>query len=60
MKGVFCVKIECTKQQWNTIYTALLLERERNWGKDEDVVSALSDALKAVQAALDSASIKRC
>lgn len=48
------MKIECTKQQWNTIYTALLLERERNWGGDENVVSALADAIKAVQAALDS------
>lgn len=48
------MKIECTREQWNTIYTALRLERERNWGGDEDIVSALTSAIEAVQSALDS------
>lgn len=46
------MKIECTQEQRNTIYTALRLELERNWGKDEDIVKQLQDAIKAVRSAM--------
>lgn len=45
------MKIECTQAQLETIYTALRLELERNWGKDEKVVKALQDAIEAVRSA---------
>lgn len=40
-----------TDEERNTIYTALLLERERNWGKDETVVKLLQDAITVIQSA---------
>lgn len=40
-----------TDEERNTIYTALLLERERNWGKDENVVKLLQDAINVIQSA---------
>ena len=42
------VKIVCTIEQMETIHTALRLELERNWGKDQVVVKLLEDALKSV------------
>lgn len=43
--------IECTQEERNTIYTALRLELERNWGKDAAVVKMLQDAIEAVRSA---------
>lgn len=43
--------IKCTQEERNTIYTALRLELERNWGKDAEVVRLLQDAIKAVSSA---------
>ena len=45
------MKIECTREEVNTIYTALRLELERNWGKDEKIVKALEAAIAAVRSA---------
>ena len=45
------MKIECTQEELNTIYTALRLELERNWGKDAEVVKLLQDAIEAVRSA---------
>ena len=42
------VTITCTDEQWSTIYTALRLELERNWGKDAGVVKLLKDAINVV------------
>ena len=41
------VEIMCTKEQLETIKTALRLEYERNYGHDPDVVNLLKSALEA-------------
>ena len=43
--------IKCTKEELQTIYTALRLELERNWGKDAEVVKRLQDAIESVRSA---------
>lgn len=43
--------INCTREELTTIYTALRLELERNWGKDADIVKQLQDAIEAVRSA---------
>lgn len=45
------MKIECTREELTTIYTALRLELERNYGKDAEVVKQLQDAIEAVRSA---------
>ena len=46
------ITINCTEEVYNTIYTSLRLELEKNWGKDEDVVKLLKTAIEAVQASM--------
>ena len=43
------VTVKLSEVQWNTVYTALRLERERNWGKDPDVLAELESAIIAVK-----------
>ena len=45
------ITITCSESELNTIYSALRIELERNWGGDPDVVEQLKDAMKAVQSA---------
>lgn len=40
--------VKLTDEQWNTVYTALRLERERFWGKDEETVNLIQNTLNAV------------
>lgn len=40
--------IEVSETELCTIKTSLLLERERNYGKDENIINMLQDALSAV------------
>lgn len=46
--------IKCTDAEWNTIYTALRIELERNYGGDEEIVKQLQSAAEAVRSALNS------
>ena len=37
--------LKLTDKQYATIYTALRLERERNWGRDAGIVKQIQDAI---------------
>ena len=39
--------LKLTDKQYATIYTALRLERLRNWGGDEGIVKQIQDAIDA-------------
>lgn len=45
--------INCTQDQWNTIYTALLKEYKEHQGTGSVAETFLEDALEAVRAALN-------
>lgn len=42
------IKIICTDEQWRTIYTALRMEYERNYGAGTDAERLLKDAIEVV------------
>ena len=46
------VSVTFTPEQFCTVKTALRLEIERLWGKDDDAIKALKDALSALEESL--------